>query len=89
MCIKVCHPISIKPNFSWSNSTFWSYSIFGSNSIFWSNSIYIELDKNIEFGLFENIELDKNIELTFARHFDSDQENYGFNCLFNTNSSTI
>ena len=33
-----------------------------SNSIFWPNSIYIELDKNIEFGLFGNIELDKNIE---------------------------
>ena len=38
------------------------FSFFVSNSIFWPNSIYIELDKNIEFGLFGNIELDKNIE---------------------------
>ena len=44
------------------------FSFFVSNSIFWSNSIYIELNKNIEFGLFGNIELDKNIEFGHTRY---------------------
>ena len=39
----------------------------GCDELFWSNSIYIELDQNIEFGLFGNIELDKNIEFGHSR----------------------
>ena len=56
------------------------FSLIVSNSIFWSNSIYIELDKNIEFGLFQNIELDKNIELTFARQRNDLKSVFDYDC---------